>query len=262
VSATRALPSAHLVLRTLVVDDERLARDRLRSFLRALPEIAIVGEASNGPEAVEQIEALRPDLVLLDIQMPGMDGFGVLRALSHKPEVIFATAYDSYAIRAFEVQAADYLLKPISRDRLVEAVRRVRERREQGAPSPDVQELVRALQQRERRYLTQLPVHKGRQILIIPIEDVFSFEIEYRLVYAHTATERYMTSFTLKDLEERLDPEVFFRAHKSRLVNLNQVKAIVPWFGGRFKLVMRNAANSEVELSRAQARVLRRRMQW
>ncbi len=261
-SAPRPVASAHAVLRTLVVDDERLARDRLRGFLRALPEVAVVGEASNGPEAVEQIEALRPDLVLLDIQMPGMDGFGVLRALSHKPEVIFATAYDSYAIRAFDVQAADYLLKPISRDRLVEAVRRVRERREHGTPRPDVQELVRALQQRERRYLTQLPVHKGRQILIIPIEEVFSFEVEYRLVYARTASERYMTSFTLKDLEERLDPEVFFRAHKSRLVNLNQVKAIVPWFGGRFKLAMRNAANSEVELSRAQARVLRRRMQW
>jgi DNA-binding LytR/AlgR family response regulator len=154
------------------------------------------------------------------------------------------------------------LLKPISRDRLAEAVRRVRGRRDSGAPAPDVQELVRALHERERRYAAQLPVHKGRQILILPIEDVFWFEVDYRLVYAHTAGERYMTSFTLKDLEERLDPGVFFRAHKSRLVNLNQVKAIVPWFGGRFKLVLRNAGNSEVELSRAQARVLRRRMHW
>jgi DNA-binding LytR/AlgR family response regulator len=97
---------------------------------------------------------------------------------------------------------------------------------------------------------------------LVPIEDIFWFEVEYRLVYAHTAGERYMTSFTLKDLEDRLDPDVFFRAHKSRLVNLNHIKAIVPWFGGRFKLVMRNATNSEVELSRAQARVLRRRMHW
>jgi DNA-binding LytR/AlgR family response regulator len=126
----------------------------------------------------------------------------------------------------------------------------------------DVQDLVRSIQQRERRYVAQLPVHKGRQILILAVEDIFWFEVEYRLVYAHTASERYMTSFTLKDLEDRLDPEVFFRAHKSRLVNLNQVKAIVPWFGGRFKLVMRNPAGSEVELSRAQARVLRRRMHW
>jgi DNA-binding LytR/AlgR family response regulator len=262
VKAARQAAGDRGVLRTLVVDDERLARERLRGFLRALPEVEVVGEAANGPEAVALIESLRPDLVLLDIQMPGMDGFGVLRALSHRPEVIFATAHDAYAIQAFDVQAADYLLKPISRDRLSEAVRRVRGRRDNGQPTPDVQELVRALQQRERRHAAQLPVHKGRQILIVPVEDIFWFEVEYRLVYAHTASERYMTGFTLKDLEERLDPELFFRAHKSRLVNLNQVKAIVPWFAGRFKLVMRNPSSSEVELSRAQARVLRRRMHW
>jgi two-component system, LytTR family, response regulator len=262
VKAARPVPNDHGVLRTLVVDDERLARERLRAFLRGIDGVEVVGEAANGPEAVTLIESLRPELVLLDIQMPGMDGFGVLRASSHKPAVIFATAYDSYAIQAFEVQAADYLLKPITRDRLIEAVRRVRGRRDNGVPAPDVQELVRVLQQRERRFAAQLPVHKGRQILIVPIEQILWFEVEYRLVYAHTAGERYMTSFTLKDLEDRLDPDIFFRAHKSRLVNLTQVKAIVPWFGGRFKLVMRNTGNTEVELSRAQARVLRRRMHW
>ncbi len=261
-TAARPISREHAPLRTVVVDDEKLARDRVRGFLRALGEIDVVGEASNGPEAVQLIEQVRPDLVLLDIQMPGMDGFGVLRALAHKPEVIFATAYDSYAIKAFDVQAVDYLLKPISRDRLTEAVRRVRSRRENGGSVTDLHDLVRTLQQRERRFVTQLPVHKGRQILLLPIDDVFWFEVEYRLVYAHTAGERYMTSFTLKDLEDRVDPDVFFRAHKSRLVNLNHIKAIVPWFGGRFKLVMRNTANSEVELSRAQARVLRRRMHW
>ena len=261
-TVVRQAPGERGVLRTLVVDDERLARERLRTFLRGLDDVDVVGEAANGPEAVERIEALRPDLVLLDIQMPGMDGFGVLRAVSHRPEVIFATAYDSYAIKAFEVHAADYLLKPISRGRLTDAVRRVRGRRDAGTPTPDVHELLRLLEQRERRYVAQLPVHKGRQILILAVDDIFWFEVEYRLVYAHTATDRYMTSFTLKDLEDRLDPEVFFRAHKSRLVNLDQIKAIAPWFGGRFKLVMRNAASSEIELSRAQARVLRRRMHW
>jgi DNA-binding LytR/AlgR family response regulator len=242
-TAVRPLVRPHdAALRTIVVDDEKLARDRVRDFLRPLDGVEVVGEASNGPEAVQLIDSLRPDLVLLDIQMPGMDGFGVLRAIAHTPAVIFATAYDSYAIKAFEVQAADYLLKPISRDRLAEA-------------------LVRALHERERRFITQLPVHKGRQILLLPIDDVFWFDVEYRLVYAHTASERYMTSYTLKDLEEQL-PEVFFRAHKSRIVNLTHAKAIVPWFGGRFKLVMRNPAASEVELSRAQARVLRRKMHW
>ncbi|MBX3028410.1 response regulator transcription factor [bacterium] len=250
------------MLRTVVVDDEKLARDRLCGFLRAIDDVEIVGEATNGPEAVALIEDRRPDLVLLDVQMPGMDGFGVLRQLRHRPEVVFATAYDDYAIKAFEVQAADYLLKPISRDRLCEAVRRIRDRRARALADGDLQEAMRALQQRDKRYATQLTVQKGRQILLLATNDVYWFEVEYRLVHAHTASERFMSNYTLRDLEARLDPEVFFRAHKSRLVNLHHVKAIVPWFAGRYKLVMRNPAASEVELSRAQARVLRRRMQW
>jgi len=250
------------VLRTLVVDDEKLARDRLCGFLRAIEDVEIVGEAANGPEAVALIEDRRPDLVLLDVQMPGMDGFGVLRQLSHRPAVVFATAYDDYAIKAFEVQAADYLLKPISRDRLREAVRRIRDRRARATADADLQQAMRSLQEREKRYAAQLTVQKGRQILLLATSEVYWFEVEYRLVYAHTASERFMSNYTLKDLETRLDPEVFFRAHKSRLVNLHHVKAIVSWFGGRYKLVMRNPAASEVELSRAQARVLRRRMHW
>ena len=250
------------MLRALIVDDEKLARDRLHGFLRGIDDVQVVGEAGDGPKAAQMIEEKKPDLVFLDVQMPGLDGFGVLKAVKHRPQVVFATAYDEYAIKAFEVQAADYLLKPISRARLNEALRRVRERLDNHTASPDLNGLLKALEARERRFAAQVPVHKGKQILVLPVEDVFWFEVEYRLVYAHTATDRYMTSFTLKELEERLDPEIFFRAHKSRLVNLNHVRAIVPWFGGRFKLVMRNQQNSEVELSRAQARVLRRKMKW
>jgi len=249
-------------MRALVVDDEKLARERLLGFLRAVDDVEIVGQASNGVEAAKQIDDKRPDVVFLDVQMPGKDGFAVLKAIEHAPQVVFATAFDEYAIKAFDVHAADYLLKPISRQRLHESLRRVRERLDDHAQTPDLGEIVRALEARDRRYATQIPVHKGRQILVLSSDDIFWFEVEYRLVYAYTAADRFMTSFTLKDLEERLDPEVFFRAHKSRLVNLNHLRAIVPWFGGRFKLVMRNAAGSEVELSRAQARVLRRRMKW
>ena len=250
------------MLRTLVVDDEKLARDRLCGFLRGIDGVEVIGEAANGPEAVAMIEDRRPDLVLLDVQMPGMDGFGVLRQITHKPAVVFATAYDNYAIKAFEVQAADYLLKPISRDRLRETVSRISDRRARAVADADLQQAMRAMQARDKRYAPQLTVQKGRQILLLATSDVYWFEVEYRLVYAHTATERFMSNYTLKDLEARLDPEVFFRAHKSRLVNLHHVKAIVPWFGGRYKLVMRNPAASEVELSRAQARILRRRMHW
>lgn len=248
------------MLRTLVVDDEKLARDRLCGFLREIEDVELVGEAANGPEAVALIEDRRPDLVLLDVQMPGMDGFGVLRQLTHTPAVVFATAHDDYAIKAFEVQAADYLLKPISRARLREAVRRIRDRR--AGTDADLRQAMAALQQREKRYASHLTAQKGRQILLLASADVYWFSVEYRLVYAHTAGERFMCNQTLRDLEARLDPEVFFRAHKSRLVNLHHVRAIAPWFGGRYKLLMRNPAASEVELSRAQARVLRRRMHW
>ena len=250
------------MIRTLIVDDEKLARDRLSGFLRKFDDIDIVGQATNGIEAVRQIEEEQPDLVFLDVQMPGLDGFGVLKAVKKAPQVVFATAFDEYAIQAFEVHAADYLLKPISRSRLEQALRRVRERLTGISPALRVEDLMRALEARERRYLTQMPVHRGRQILVLSVEQILWFEVEYRLVYAHVDGARYMTNFTLKELEERLDPEVFFRAHKSRLVNLRHVRAIVPWFGGRYKLVMRDEAGSEVELSRAQGRELRSRMNW
>lgn len=250
------------MIRTLLVDDERLARERLVSFLRSVGDIDVVGQAKNGVEAVRMIEEADPQLVFLDVQMPGLDGFGVLRSITKHPHVVFATAYDEYAIRAFDVQAADYLLKPITRARLEQAVQRVRERVTQRKPAPELHQLIEALQRREQRYATQVPVHKGKQIVILNVEDVLWFEVEFRLVYAHTDGAHYMTNFTLKELEERLDPELFFRAHKSRLVNMRRVKAIVPWFGGRFKLVMRDQGNSEVELSRAQARILRGRMRW
>jgi len=250
------------MIRTLVVDDEKLARDRLIGFLRHEDTIEVVAQAKNGVEAVKMIEDLAPDLVFLDVQMPGLDGFGVLQSITKRPRVVFATAYDEYAIKAFEVHAIDYLLKPISRTRLAESVRRVQERIEGRGAAEEIRELLTRLDGREKRYLWQVPVHRGKQILILPVDDVFWFEVEYRLVYAHIDGDRYMTNFTLKQLEERLDPETFFRAHKSRLVNLRKVKAIVPWFGGRFKLVMRDQAGSEVELSRIQARALRGRMRW
>lgn len=247
-------------MRVVLVDDEKLARDRLRRLLKKAEDVSIAGEAEDGESAIALVAREKPDLMFLDVQMPGLDGFSVLDQSEHVPHVVFATAHDAYAIKAFEVHAIDYLLKPISQARLEEALRRVRERLDEQPP--DWHQLIAAVREDARRYPERLPVHKGRQILVLPVEDIYWFEVEFRLVYAHTENDRFMTNFTLKDLEERLDPEVFFRAHKSRIVNLRQVQAIVPWFGGRYKLVMRNPERSELELSRAQARVLRRRMQW
>lgn len=250
------------MIRALIVDDEKLARDRLQSFLRDYAEVELVGTAKNGLDAVRAIDSLKPDVVFLDVQMPGLDGFEVLKQIERRPQVVFATAYDQYAIQAFEVCAIDYLLKPISRQRLAETMRRLRSRLEEGSPSPSLEQLLAMLDERQRRYLPQVPVQRGRNIIVLPVEQILWFEVEYRLVFAYVDGDRFMTNFTLRELEERLDPNVFFRAHKSRLVNLRQVKAIVPWFGGRYKLVMCDQKGSEVELSRAQTRELRTRMKW
>jgi two-component system LytT family response regulator/two-component system response regulator LytT len=250
-------------IRTLVVDDEKLARDRLAGFLAGLDDVELIGQAKNGVEALQMIEGERPELVFLDVQMPGMDGFEVLKALrAPTPQVVFATAYDEYAIRAFDVGAADYLLKPFARARVEEAVARVRARLKTEGAGTDLESVLRRLEERRRIWVSQVPVYSGKRILILPVTDVLWFGVEYRLVYAHTHERAYMTNYTLRELEERLDPEAFFRAHKSTLVNLKHVKEIVPWFGGRYKLVMRDQAGSEVALSRAQARELRARLRW
>ena len=243
-------------IRTAVVDDEDLARERLKGFLGNIKDVEIVGEASDGKEALALIEKEQPDLIFLDVEMPGQDGFCVYKSLEDPPHVIFATAYDSYAIKAFEVDAVDYLLKPFSQKRVEEAVCRIRERLQ-----TDVN-LGGSTASERPSYAVQIPVHTAKKIVILPVEDILWFAVESRLVYAYVNGRSYMTNFTLRDLEERLDPEVFFRAHKSRLVNLRQVKEVTRWFGGRFRLLMADDEGSEVELSRVQARTLRARLGW
>jgi two-component system response regulator LytT len=248
-------------MRTVIVDDEKLARERLHGFLAPLTGVDIVGEARNGPEAIELIAREKPDLVFLDVQMPGMSGFEVLRKLEGEvPHIVFATAHDEYAIKAFEVEAVDYLLKPFGRARVAGAVARVRQRTPHDAVT-SLDTLLNRLDGEERR-LRRIPVHAGRRILLVAPEDIRWFGVEHRLVYAHLADRSHMTNFTLRELEERLDGATFFRAHKATLVNLTHVTAIVPWFGGRVKLAMNDAEKSEVIVSRAQARLLRARLKW
>ncbi len=249
------------MVRLVVVDDEKLARERVKGFLGKIPDVEFVGEAEDGSAAIELIERENPDLVLLDVQMPGGDGFSVLRSLKDPPHVIFATAYDEYAIKAFEVEAIDYLLKPFTRGRLVDAIERVRQRIDEGSARADAAALARVAEP-NKAYAKQIPVHTARKILVLPVDEILWFAVESRLVYAHVDGRAYMTNFTLRELEERLDPEVFFRAHKSRLVNLEQVKEIARWFGGRYRLVMKDEQSSQVELSRVQARELRARLGW
>jgi DNA-binding LytR/AlgR family response regulator len=249
---------------TLIVDDESPARDRLRRMLAGIEAVEIVGEAESGVQAVEMIEQQNPDLVLLDIQMPGLDGFEVIEALEEPPPVIFVTAYDEYAIRAFEVNALDYLLKPFSQERLERAIRRAREelteeRDYAGRLTPLLESLAD-----QGRYVTRLAVHDRRsgrdRIRVLDVDEIDWISTEREEVLVHVGEGAYPIRRTLFELEARLDPARFFRAHRSAIVNLDRVQEIIPWFKGSHRL--RLTTGAEVDLSRRRARALRELLRW
>jgi DNA-binding LytR/AlgR family response regulator len=247
-------------MRTLIVDDETPARERLRRLLVGIEEIELVGEAEDGIQAVEMIAGQAPDLVLLDIQMPGLDGFGVIEALDDPPQIVFVTAYDEYAIRAFEVNALDYLLKPFSRARLGEAIRRAQaalteERQFAGRLGPLLESLAA-----QGRYLTRLGVYDRDRIRVLDVGEIDWVGVQDEQVTVHTADQAYLVRRTLGELEARLDPATFFRTHRSAIVNLNCVQEVIPWFKGSHKL--RLTSGAEVDLSRARARALRKVLGW
>jgi DNA-binding LytR/AlgR family response regulator len=197
--------------------------------------------------------------VLLDIEMPGLDGFGVVEALRDPPAIVFVTAYDQYAIRAFEVHALDYLLKPFSRERLAQAIHRAQE----GGRSQDLAAKLRPLLvdlAAEGRYLTRLAVRDRDCIRVLDVGDVDWIGIEDEQVMVHAGDRAYRVRRTLADLQLSLDPERFFRAHRSAIVNLDRVQEIVPWFKGGY--ILRLSTGAEVDLSRAQARALRKTLDW
>ena len=247
-------------MRVLVVDDEELARARIKELLADIPDVEVAGEAENGLRAVELVGELGPDVVILDIQMPGMDGFEVVEALTHVPLVIFATAFDEYAIKAFEVNSVDYLLKPISKERLGEAIERARSLLD-DTPQLDDQ-MARLAGLIRSRDMRRLPVMKGKKIVLVDLDDIVWIGVEDELVFVHTASEKYMMNATMAELESRLDPRVFFRSHRSSIVNLNHVKEIVPWFSGKYKIVVDDEKKSELVLSRARAKGLREILPW
>jgi DNA-binding LytR/AlgR family response regulator len=247
-------------MRVLIVDDERPARERLRRMLAEIETVEIISEAESGIQAVEMIERERPDLVLLDIQMPGLDGFEVIEALEDPPPVIFVTAYDEYAIRAFEVNALDYLLKPFSRERLAKAIRRAQEalaeERDFAAQLGPLLESLAA----QGQYLARLAVRDRDRIRVLDVDEVDWIGIERDQVMVHVGDQAYPICRTLAELEARLDPTTYFRAHRSAIVNLDRVKEVIPWFKGSHKL--RLTTGAEVDLSRARARALRKVLGW
>jgi len=231
-------------IRTVIVDDEPLARERIRSLLKDEVDMDIVGECSNGAEGLAAIRKHSPDLLFLDVQMPGMGGFEVLRALGKEPMplVIFVTAYDQHALKAFEVHALDYLLKPFKQARFKQTVQRAREtlaNQQAGAASKNLLHFIgQARPQPER--LTRIPVRTDERIFFIKTEQIDYIESAGNYLVLHTSRENHVVRETLTALEEKLDPKQFLRINRSTLVNVNQIKELQPLFKGNHAVVLHN----------------------
>jgi two-component system LytT family response regulator len=248
-------------LRILLVDDEALARARARRMLEDIEGVELAGEAGSADEARRFLAKNDVDVMLLDIQMPGEDGFSLLASIQKRPAVIFSTAFDQYAVRAFEENAVDYLLKPYRRERLEEALARAR--RELTSPedlSRRLSELLTSLKGDSSPHLERFTVRVGQRQLILKAEEVLWFGAEDKLVFAATEKDRHYVNFTLDQLESRLDEKRFARVHRSAIVNLDWAAALRPGFAGTWRLQLRDAARTEVPVSRARARTLRERL--
>jgi two-component system LytT family response regulator len=230
------------MFRTLLIDDERLARSELRRLLKDFPEIEVVGEAANADEGVEQIEKLNPDLIFLDIQMPGKTGFEMLTQLEKAPQVIFVTAYDEYAIKAFDINALDYLMKPVEPGRLAEAIEKLRQKDE---------ELTGNYSSRLLSEHDQVFVKDGERCWFVKLSEVRLFESVGNYAKVFFGTNKPLILKSLNALEERLDEKVFFRANRKHIINLRMIEKIEPYFNGGLLVDLRGG--EKIEVSRRQA---------
>jgi DNA-binding LytR/AlgR family response regulator len=269
VPSSKPAASDTATLRVVIVDDEQLARDELRYQLEQLGDVEIVAHAGNGLEAVAAAERHAPDLVFLDIQMPGLGGFEVARRLLDRPEgapaLIFVTAFDQHAIEAFEVNAVDYLLKPVEAGRLEQALERARRRIEAGRPTSaapgglndQIEQIVKMMANRQVRR-EQVAIRVGERFMLVQAEEIIFASLADESINIVTGQVSGTSNYrTLDDLQARLDPEVFWRVHRSHLVNINKIKEIVPWFSRNYILRMKDAKATEIPVSRAQTKRLR-----
>ena len=263
-------------LSTLIIDDEQLARDELAYLLKSVDDVNVIAQGKNGVEALNLIKEHQPDLVFLDVQMPGLDGFGVIKKLVDKklplPQIVFATAYDQYAVRAFEVNAVDYLLKPFDKKRVAASVQKARKNLDAKGAATQAEALDSVLKMLESQKPAAAPtaaapavtVRKimlraaGRMILASQ-NDICFASIEDGVITVITASgiEGQSNCRTLEELAEQLDTNLFWRAHRSYLVNINRIREVVPWFKSSYQIKMDDKKQSEVPVSRAQTKRLR-----
>ncbi|HZT70190.1 MAG TPA: LytTR family transcriptional regulator DNA-binding domain-containing protein [Terriglobia bacterium] len=247
----------------LIVDDEQPARDELAYLLKNFPDVDVVGQGKNGIEAVSLVGELHPKLVFLDVQMPGLDGFGVIKKLldqgNRPPYFVFVTAYDHYAVRAFEVNAVDYLLKPIEKNRLEKALQRVRGMLEASETAfQKLDRLVHMIEERPAPASSKLVVKSGNRMVLVDSSDIIYATIQDGVISIVTKDLEGQSNFrTVEELQSNLDPNVFWRVHRSYLVNINRIKEVVPWFKSSYQLKMQDRRETEIPVSRAQTRKLR-----
>ncbi len=252
-------------MRVLIVDDERPARNRLRRLLENSGNVEIAGEANTGLAALEMIEREKPDIVFLDVQMPPPNGFEVVRELRtpNVPLVIFATSYDQYALRAFEVSAVDYLLKPVEADRLDKALEKARTllaaRQGPRTTLENLEKLASALAQ-PRTFLERVVGRRGTRLHVLPLRQVHGFVAEDELVFALIGDGRMLVNYTLRDLEAKLDPEKFARVHKQTIVNLSSIAEIEPLASGGAMARLQSGAS--IEISRRYRSTLQEKLGW
>ena len=239
-------------IRTLVIDDEHLARERLLKLLRAEPEVDVLGEASNGREAVALISQTKPDLIFLDVQMPELDGFGVLAELaeSERPAVIFVTAYDKFALRAFEVHAVDYLLKPFDKERFQTALRRALDQIALQQPAPMHAQISALLHElRPTQHSDRLAVKIDGRVLFLKIADLDWVEAADNYVSLHVGKDTHLLRETMANIEQRLPVEKFIRISRSTIVNMDRIRELQPMFHGEYSVMLRDG--TKLTLSRS-----------
>lgn len=252
-------------LSAVIVDDEQLARDELAYLLKNIGNVDVVAQGKNGVEAINLIREHNPDLLFLDVQMPGLDGFGVIKKLLdkkvHLPKIVFATAFDQYAVKAFEVNAVDYLLKPFDSQRVAQAVQKARGKLEtNGASSDRIETLFRMLESQKPQTSKILLKAAGR-LFLVNQKDICFASIEDGLITVVTSgisgMEGQSNCRTLEELMDTLEPALFWRTHRSYLVNINRIKEVVPWFKSSYQLRMDDKKQTEIPVSRAQTKRLR-----
>ncbi len=252
-----SLPSPSII-KTLLVDDEEIAIHRLRNALLAYPEVQVIGEAMDGTSAIEAINRLRPDLVFLDIQLPGFNGLEILPRLTHVPLIVFVTAYEEYAVRAFEQQSLDYLLKPVEEERLALTMRRVAERK---APAAEILQQLQQLQQllqepRAADRISTIPVKTGNKIQLVPVGDICFFEAKDKYVQLHTHQEARLVEYPLNYLQSRL-PAEFVRIHRSFIINKLKIKELHKYFKGTYVVIMNDVKETRIKTAYSYAESVR-----